>query len=479
MTDASNLPDNVVQFVHDAANPTPPAGGKGRAQGKPKKPKKPVDWGRLDQLTEQYALIYGTDTVFDLIHRRIIKVNAVRLAHGNDMVKLWLARDTRRTVLPEQLVFEPAGEVAADCINLFDGMPIKPKAGDCQPILELLAHLCAESADTDTGIDGVIEWTLKWLALPLQKPGTKMRSALIFHGPQGAGKNLFFEIVQAMYGKYGTTVGLDQLESQFNDWLSQKLFVIGDEVSSRQELYHHKNKLKGLITGETVQINTKMLPLREEANHMNVVFLSNETKPLVLEEGDRRYLVVWTPTRRHDDLYERVAKCLADGGVAAFYDHLLKIDLSGFSAYSTPIMTRAKADLIDHCRNPEERFALEWIRGYLPLPLAGCSSEQLFKAFRRWCFLHGERLCSQEKFSKGVSALVKTYAGREPDRQPRLHLRAVKYRSEAKLCWDRIWVPAGEGPSEGTGWAEYAQKAICRFESDLDSYCDAGVEVRP
>ena len=84
MTDASNLPDNVVEFVHSGVTPTPPAGGKGRAQGKPKKPKKPIDWGQLDQLTEQYALIYGSDTVFDLIHRRIIKVNAVRLAHGAD-----------------------------------------------------------------------------------------------------------------------------------------------------------------------------------------------------------------------------------------------------------------------------------------------------------------------------------------------------------------------------------------------------------
>ena len=40
-------------------------------------------------------------------------------------------------------------------------------------------------------------WVLKWLAYPIQHPGAKMRTALVLHGPQGTGKNMFFEAIMA------------------------------------------------------------------------------------------------------------------------------------------------------------------------------------------------------------------------------------------------------------------------------------------
>ena len=58
---------------------------------------------------------------------------------------------------------------------------------------------------------------------------------------------------------------------------------------------NNKNWLKALITSTTVQINPKNLPRREERNHINIVFLSNEPQPLALDNSDRRYLVIYTP----------------------------------------------------------------------------------------------------------------------------------------------------------------------------------------
>ncbi|MFV0370351.1 MAG: DUF5906 domain-containing protein, partial [Azonexus sp.] len=268
----------------------PAPGGEGAAKSKKAaKEEKPINWERYNDLLDNFVLIYGTDTCYDLKVRMIIKVNHLRLAFGSDYVKMWLNSERRRMMMPDQLVFDPSCRVEVPAINLFEGFAMKAAKGDCSPIIELLAHLCADSAESDQGVEAVIDWALKWLALPLQRPGTKMRSALVFHGPQGAGKNLFFEIVAKIYGRYALVVGQEQLEDKFNDWASQKLFLIGDEVVARQELYHQKNNLKAFITGETIQINTKMMPLRTETNHVNVVFLSNEHQPLALEDGDRRY----------------------------------------------------------------------------------------------------------------------------------------------------------------------------------------------
>ena len=152
------------------------------------------------------VLIYGTLTAWDEESRRIVSVNALRLAFGSDYVKAWLNADGRRMVRPEQIQFEPGRELAEPCINLFDGFSMESVKGDCAPIIELLHHLCSESADTETAVAEVMAWALRWLAMPLQRPGTKMRSALVFHGPQGAGKNLLFEIVASIYGKYALMV---------------------------------------------------------------------------------------------------------------------------------------------------------------------------------------------------------------------------------------------------------------------------------
>ena len=452
----------------------PAPGGKGDAAKSKKaaKEEKPINWERYNDLLDNFVLIYGTDTCYDLKARMIIKVNHLRLAFGSDYVKMWLNSERRRMILPDQLVFDPSGRVEDPAINLFEGFAMKAAKGDCSPIIELLAHLCADSAESDQGVEAVIDWALKWLALPLQRPGTKMRSALVFHGPQGAGKNLFFEIVAKIYGRYALVVGQEQLEDKFNDWASQKLFLIGDEVVARQELYHQKNKLKAFITGETIQINTKMMPLRTEANHVNVVFLSNEHQPLALEDGDRRYFVVYTPPRRHDDLYRRVADCLSAGGAEAFYRYLLDYELGSFSEFDIPPMTTAKRDLIELGLKPAERFIREWLQGYLPLPLQVCSAGQLYRAFRRWCVLTGERFPPiQEQFSKSINKSVALIGAKLPDKAPPLRYKVVKLDDgqNGKRA-DRMWIPSGCGNPEGMTEGAWAADSVASFESKLADF---------
>src|SRR5690606_17139585 len=132
----------------------------------------------------------------------------------------------------------------------------------------------------------------------------------------------------------------------FNDWASRKLFMIADEVVARTDLYHIKNKLKALITGNRIRINPKNYSAYWEQNHMNLVFLSNETMPVVLEEDDRRHCVIWTPATREVDFYAAVLTEIESGGPAALHDHLLNLDLGDFHTGSAAPLTEAKSNLI-------------------------------------------------------------------------------------------------------------------------------------
>lgn len=477
------LPENVIALTREddlddtrGETPAPQAGGapkRGGGEAAAKK-KRPVNFGDYTRLMERFALIYGTDTAWDGENMRIVKVGAMRLAFG-DAVKMWLGSNQRRMVMPEQIVFEPSGVLPPGGINLFDGFPIKPvpaTAEDVAPMLDLLHHLCRNSAGTDEGVGLVMAWVLRWLAYPFQRPGAKLRTALVFHGPQGTGKNLFFDVVRACYGRYGVMVGQTELEDKFNDWLSAKQLIIANEVVTRTELYHHKNKLKWIITEDNIPIRAMQQSVRWERNHAQVVFLSNEQQPLALEEGDRRYVVIYTPIAEDTGLYARVAKFLEAGGAAKFLGYLMALDLGDFSEHTKPIMTQAKADLIDIGLRPAERFAKEWLGGLLPLPVQVCSAEQLYRCFRRWCDLTGERFPPpQPMFTKQAERYVIEQCERGPDGAllpPRLNYRVVALANDVGARRAvRCWLPSGTGPLPGVTVGEWANESVESFEAHV------------
>jgi len=473
----------------DSSPPTPPSAGasapkKGGGAAPKAKKAKAVDWGVVNRLMANFALIYGTDTVWDGESRRIVKVAPLRLAFGNDAVKLWLANPARRMIDPEDLVFEPGETVEDPKINMFDGFELESvpcTAEEVGPMLKLARHLCSVSAETADEVDEIVHWVLCWCALPLQKPGTKMQTALVFHGPQGTGKNLFFDAWRDLYGRYGVSVGQTELEDKFNDWISCKLAIVGDEVVSRQEMYHQKNTLKRVVTQrDKFPIRAIQQSVRWESNHANVVFLSNENQPLALEERDRRYMVVYTPTADDTGLYEEVAAFLDAGGAAKWLHYLQHYELGAFTAHTKPVMTKAKADLIELGWKPSQRFAHEWLGGFLPLPVRVCSAEQLFRAYVRWASQRGERFTgNQADFTKSVERWVMERqdvdeAGRRvPPRLVYKHVAVKQVTGERKTM--RCWLPTGVAAPDGVSEGEWAAAGIDAFEAAVQAFARAAM----
>lgn len=338
----------------------------------------------LDEAAERFVLVYGgKGTLFDRVeHLLVPKADVLDILPEHGWRDL---RNTKQVVRLDEVGFDPAGTDERIKCNLWSGWPTVPKEGTCTTLLELLEYLCSEEKNARD----IFQWVLKWLAYPIQHPGAKMRTALVFHGPQGAGKNFFFESVMSIYGDYGRIVDQSAIEDKFNDWASRKLFLIADEVVARAELFHVKNKLKGLITGDWIRINPKNVAAHDERNHVNLVFLSNEHQPLVLEKGDRRYTVIWTPPTLPPSFYAAVKEEIAKGGIAALHHHLATMDLADFDEHSKPPMTQAKQDLIDVSLGSTERFYRDWAAGELPHPFCPAAVGDLFSAYQRWCRIEG------------------------------------------------------------------------------------------
>ena len=341
----------------------------------------------VDEAIERFSLVYGgKGTMFDhQEHTLVPKVDVLDILpeHGwRDM------RAHKKVVRLDEVGFDPAGTDPRIICNLYGGWPTTPKQGTCTQLLDLLRYLCSNEQHPDE----VYQWVLKWLAYPIQHPGAKMRTSLIFHGPQGTGKNLFFESIMAIYGEYGRIVDQAAIEDKFNDWAGKKLFLIADEVVARTELFHIKNKLKCLVTGEWIRINPKNVAAHDERNHVNIVFLSNESIPLVLEHDDRRYMVIHTPEKLEADFYCKVRDEIATGGISALHHYLKNVDISGYDIHSKPPSTRAKSQLIEASLDSVGSFVRDWWQGeILKTPFCPCSSSQLYIVYRRYCDRTGER----------------------------------------------------------------------------------------
>lgn len=369
------------------AAPTPTSGGAGDGGGMP---------ARLcvDDAVLRYWGTYGLGgkALFDEVERRLVhKDDVMNLLprHGWEQLR---EHPGWRVARESEIGFDPLGTDEAVRCNLYGGWPTTPKPGCCELTLELLQYLC----NTEANSRDIYDWLLKWLAYPIQFPGAKMHSAVVVHGPQGSGKSLVFEAVGKIYGEYGRILGQEALEDKFNaDWAEKKLYILADEILAKAEMYHVKNRLKGFITGEWIRVNPKNVAAHVERNHMNIVFLSNERQPVVLENDDRRHCVVWTPPKLGESFYEEVSAELDNGGIEALHHHLLHLELGDFKPWTKPPMTTAKSDLIHLGLSSEERFIREWRSGEIdghgdPVPFCPCMGSQLYRVYSRWCGRNGE-----------------------------------------------------------------------------------------
>ena len=315
-------------------------------------------------------------------------------------------------------------------------------------------------------------WLMCWLAYPLQNVGSKLASAVLMHSEtHGTGKSLLFEeVLKPLYGEYAATLGQHQLESQYTDWRSQKLFGLFEEVFSRDQKYSHTGTLKHMITGATHRIEKKFVSGWEEANHMNAVFLSNEIQPFPVEPSDRRMLVVWPRRKLGQGLKERVLAEIADGGVAAFYGYLLSMPMEiqeqredgqalvDFGHHSEPPMTPEKQRLIDFGRPSWDTFHRKWRSEELDVPYQSCLTDDLHTVYKRWCQRRSEHVISQTKFSTMLATREEKVSG-------------VRWRIPPNVSKKGTFFMIG-GPADGETQEEWLGRCVREFQSAMRSSND-------
>jgi len=359
-------------------------------------------WGGMSPV-ERYVYIDGTKDIWDRSKRRRIPEGALKLMLG-DAYPMWLNSPERTVVDMDHIVFDPTmTKDPAVYINTFEGLPLAPVEDDskCAAMRELISFLCNGDPDAT-------HWLTCWLAYPLQNMGSKMDTAVLLHSSmEGSGKSLFFsDIMGKVYGQYAATVGQAQLESSWTVWQSGKLYAVFEEVVSRDQRYNQVGKIKHMITGKTVRMESKFVNGWEESNHMNAVFLSNEILPWPISENDRRMLVMWPEKTLPVDRQKALGAELAGEGVEALLGYLMNYDCGDFDQRTRPPFTYARQRLVELSRSGWENFIAQWRQNLLHVPYDIVRTQDLHDLYLEWCQVNKENTLSETKFSLFVSTKV-------------------------------------------------------------------------
>lgn len=247
-------------------------------------------------------------------------------------------------------------------VNLWQRGGVEPAAGDCTVILEYLVRLIPDEASR--------RFLVQYLAHLVQRPTVKIEHGVILSGDYGTGKSTLGRLVAALLGTENVRkIEGAELGQQWTVRLVNAQVLMIEEVHHGERL-EVSDKLKELMTAEFYNAEEKFVNRFQARTPRGVILASNETAPLVLKRGQRRWAVLATQDRPETEAAKRdhhaffarldVAMSRDDSTVAAFAAHLHAVSLEGFSPKET-IETAATTAATEASWTPTAQVLAEMI----------------------------------------------------------------------------------------------------------------------
>ncbi|BDG04987.1 DUF3854 domain-containing protein [Anaeromyxobacter oryzae] len=293
--------------------------------------------------------------------RHLGEVNGVAKTKEVSTARAWLEWGHRNEF--DRLIYAPGQPLAIErighrgeserCFNMWQGWGVEPRAGDVRPWHRLLDHVFT-GASREHRV-----WFERWCAYPMQHPGTKLFTSVLFWGVvQGIGKSFTGDLLRDVYGK-GTNailVNTDTLESAFNGLLANRQFVHGDEITGNNNR-KHADKLKNVVVQEQMTVNEKFVPAYEIDTCANYFFTSNHPDAFFLEDADRRFFIhEVTAGKLPSEFVQDLRAWRFGGGPAALFQYLLNLDLGDFDPRAAAPMTAAKLEMVRDSKSDVGRW---------------------------------------------------------------------------------------------------------------------------
>jgi len=171
-----------------------------------------------------------------------------------------------RPDLPPAEIIDPAGR---RMVNTWWPAKIRRIKGDATPFLDLLARMLPVQRDRDI--------LLAYMAACVQHMGVKFSWCPVIQGCEGNGKTTLSACVSEAVGQhYCHWPKADDLASDFNGWVADKVFIALEELHSQDHQAAVLEKLKTLVTGGMgMQVQFKNVDQESRAICANFICTTN------------------------------------------------------------------------------------------------------------------------------------------------------------------------------------------------------------
>ena len=211
----------------------------------------------------------------------------------------------------------------------------------------------------------VYEYLLDYFAWLFQKPDKKTNVCLLIKGKQGTGKTSLVEnLLRKLMGKkyIFDTCDIDKIIGKFNSALAGKFMVVLNEASGK-DTYSTIDKIKDSITRTELGLEFKGQDIINVVDYVNYCYTTNNLKPIPITSDDRRFQIIECSDKHKGDVeyFKKLYAAFEDDNIIyAFYQFLMKRDITNFNPERDRVMTEAAQDLYDLNKDPVEMF-LEYI----------------------------------------------------------------------------------------------------------------------
>jgi hypothetical protein len=226
-----------------------------------------------------------------------------------------------------KIVFKPGGTCEPDEYNLCKGFGVEPSKG-WQKQRRLLRHIREVVSRREKR---KFKYIIRLLAWMVQNPDKHSGVVLVLKSrKQGTGKTTLGNVMLEIFGPHGARIDdKDRLLGRFNDWLETVCFALLEEATWAGD---HKaaDKLKSLVTGDTLQVERKFGGCRQVPNRLKTIATTNHDHAVHAGVQDRRNVVYDVSDVRVGDKawFNSLYRDLARGGTSEFLWFLKNVKLA-------------------------------------------------------------------------------------------------------------------------------------------------------
>jgi hypothetical protein len=252
-------------------------------------------------------------------HRTLLITGEDNKPKSTPMTEIWLKSQNKRRY-DNGIIFDPSRNGHYNGMyNLWKGYKVVGREGDVSPFIDLIRDIICNGNEEN------FNYLVALISQMFQEPWLKPGIAVVIRGDEGVGKSFFIEKLGSLMGEYYfKTSNPNYIFGDHNGQLKNTILLHLEEAvwaGSKKD----ESLLKDLITGQTIQINDKFVPVYSVPNHLHL-FISGNPEWLVSAGFKARRIFALHASEAHirdTSYFSKLDEWFKSGGAGALIHYFL------------------------------------------------------------------------------------------------------------------------------------------------------------